>query len=218
MSAPDFSLLAKRRYGPLFVVQFLGAFNDNVLKFAMLLLANFTIYKTDPASAAKLATLATGLFILPYFLFSAMAGQIADAWDKAKLVRAVKAAEIVIMCIGLAGFWAQSIPLLLTALFMMGLHSTIFGPVKYSIMPQHLHTNEIMGGTGLIEAGTFLAILGGQLLAGVVRPWEAGLTACVLAVLGFATSWAIPAAPPTAPGLRIDRNPFRSTWTVLPSV
>ena len=215
MSAPDFSLLAKRRYGPLFVVQFLGAFNDNVLKFAMLLLANFTIYKTDPTSAAQLATLATGLFILPYFLFSAMAGQIADAWDKAKLVRAVKAAEIVIMGIGLVGFWAQSIPLLLTALFMMGMHSTIFGPVKYSILPQHLHANEIMGGTGLIEAGTFLAVLGGQLLAGVVPPWEAGLAACALAVLGFAASWAIPPAPRTAPGLHIDRNPFRSTWTVL---
>jgi acyl-[acyl-carrier-protein]-phospholipid O-acyltransferase/long-chain-fatty-acid--[acyl-carrier-protein] ligase len=215
MSAPDFSLLAKRRYGPLFVVQFLGAFNDNVLKFAMLLLANFTIYKTEPASAAQLATIATGLFILPYFLFSAMAGQIADAWDKAKLVRAVKGAEIVIMCIGLAGFWAQSIPLLLTALFMMGMHSTIFGPAKYSILPQQLHANEIMGGTGLIEAGTFLAVLGGQLLAGIVPPWEAGLTACALAMLGFAVSWAIPAAPPTAPGLHIDRNPFRSTWTVL---
>ncbi len=215
MSAPDLSLLGKRRFAPLFVVQFLGAFNDNVLKFAMLLLATYTIYKDAPHSAEQLTTIATGLFILPYFLFSAMAGQIADAWDKAKLVRVVKAAEIGIMAIGLIGFWAESIPFLLGALFMMGMHSTFFGPVKYSLMPQHLHANEIMGGTGLIEAGTFLAILGGQLLGSKLEPWEAGVTACGLAVLGFAVSWAIPPAPPVTPGMRIDRNPFRSTWHVL---
>eukprot|EP01035_Chromulina_nebulosa_P031225 gene31225-41608_t len=177
MSAPDLSLLGKRRFAPLFVVQFLGAFNDNVLKFAMLLLATYTIYKDAPHSAEQLTTIATGLFILPYFLFSAMAGQIADAWDKARLVRIVKAAEIGIMGLGLLGFWAESIPLLLGALFMMGMHSTFFGPVKYSLMPQHLHANEIMGGTGLIEAGTFLAILGGQLLGSKLAPWQAGVTA-----------------------------------------
>jgi acyl-[acyl-carrier-protein]-phospholipid O-acyltransferase/long-chain-fatty-acid--[acyl-carrier-protein] ligase len=217
MSAPDFSLLAKRRFAPMFVVQFLGAFNDNVLKFAMLTLATFTLYPKDPDHVAQLGNIANGLFILPYFLFSAMAGQIADATDKAKLVRIIKFAEICIMTIGLAGFWFQSVPLLLTALFMMGMHSTFFGPVKYSILPQHLHKNEVVGGTGLIEAGTFLAILGGQLLAftGVVPVWEAGLIATGLAVVGFAASWAIPAAPPTAPGLLVDRNPFRSTWQIL---
>ncbi|MFA5963497.1 MAG: acyl-[ACP]--phospholipid O-acyltransferase [Sphingomonas sp.] len=215
MSAPDLSLLGKRRFAPLFVVQFLGAFNDNVLKFAMLLLATYTIYKDAPHSAEQLTTIATGLFILPYFLFSAMAGQIADAWDKAKLVRVIKAAEIGIMGLGLLGFWAESIPFLLGALFMMGMHSTFFGPVKYSLMPQHLHANEIMGGTGLIEAGTFLAILGGQLLGSKLAPWEAGVTACCLAMVGFLASWAIPAAPPVVPGMRIDRNPFRSTWHVL---
>src|SRR4051812_1711107 len=217
MSAPDFSLLAKRRYGPLFVVQFLGAFNDNVLKFAMLLLANFTLYAAQPDKSAMLAIVATGLFILPYFLFSALAGQIADALDKAKLVRAVKAAEIAFMAVGLAGFWFQSVPLLLGALFLMGCHSTLFGPVKYSILPQHLGPPEIMGGTGLIEAGTFLAILAGQLLAGAIAPWQAGVVPTCLACVGFVASLFVPSAPPAGGAVRIDLNPLRSTWTVLKS-
>ena len=121
-----------------------------------------------------------------------MAGQIADALDKAKLVRLVKAAEIAFMAIGLAGFWLQSVPLLLGALFLMGCHSTLFGPVKYSILPQHLGPHEIMGGTGLIEAGTFLAILAGQLLAGAIAPWEAGLVATFLACVGFVASLFVP--------------------------
>jgi acyl-[acyl-carrier-protein]-phospholipid O-acyltransferase/long-chain-fatty-acid--[acyl-carrier-protein] ligase len=217
MSAPDLSLLGKRRFAPLFVVQFLGAFNDNLLKFALLFLANFGLYAAEPAKAEMLATVATGLFILPYFLFSALAGQLADAWDKAKLVRAVKLAEIAIMGIALTGFWLQSVPLLLASLFLMGLHSTIFGPVKYSILPQHLRSQEIMGGTGLIEAGTFLAILGGQLLGGVIPPREAGLVATGLAVVGFVVSLAVPSAPATAPELKIDLNIFRSTWQILKS-
>jgi acyl-[acyl-carrier-protein]-phospholipid O-acyltransferase/long-chain-fatty-acid--[acyl-carrier-protein] ligase len=215
MSAPEFSLLTKRRFAPLFAVQFLGAFNDNLLKFALLFLANFTLYRAEPDKAELLATIATGLFMAPYFLFSALAGQIADARDKAWLVRLVKGAEVGIMGLGLAGFWYESVPLLLVTLFLMGMHSTLFGPVKYSIMPQHLRENELVGGTGLIEAGTFLAILGGQLLAGVVPPWEAGLIATGLAVLGFLVSLAIPPAPPTAPGLRIDVNVFASTWAIL---
>ena len=214
MSAPDFSLLGKRRFGPLFVVQFLGAFNDNVLKYAMLFLANFTIYAQAPDQSAMLATIATGIFILPYFLFSALAGELADAWDKAWLMRAIKAAEVAFMGLGLAGLWLQSVPLLLLALFCMGCHSTIFGPVKYSIMPQHLRADEIMGGTGLIEAGTFLAILGGQLLAGMVPPWEAGLIATGLAVVGLLFSLLIPAAPAIGK-VAITRNPFVSTWAVL---
>ena len=215
MSAPDLSLLGKRRFAPLFVVQFLGAFNDNLLKFALLFLANFGLYRAEPDKAEMLATIATGLFILPYFLFSALAGQLADAWDKAKLVRAVKAAEIIIMTLAVTGFWLESVPLLLSCLFLMGLHSTIFGPVKFSILPQHLHADEIMGGTGLIEAGTFLAILSGQLLAGVIPPWEAGLVAVGLATLGFLASLAIPSAPTVVPGLRIERNIFKSTWHIL---
>ncbi len=215
MAAPDISLLTKRRFGPIFTVQFLGAFNDNLLKFALLFLANFGLFKDNPDKAELLATLATGLFILPYFLLSALSGQIADSFDKAKLVRWVKLAEIGIMALALAGFWISSIPMLLASLFLMGVHSSIFGPVKYSILPQHLHEKEVMGGTGLIEAGTFLAILGGQLLAGVVPAWEAGLIAMGLATLGYIMSLAVPSAPPSGSHGAINWNIFSSTWGIL---
>jgi len=215
MAAPDVSLIGKRRFGPLFVVQFLGAFNDNLLKFALLFLTNFGLYAADPAKGEMLATIATGLFILPYFLFSALAGQLADRFDKARLVRVVKAAEVGIMLLALAGFWVQSVPVLLACLFLMGVHSTVFGPVKYSILPQHLAPGEVMGGTGMIEAGTFLAILGGQLLGGVIPPWEAGLVATGVAVLGLLASLAVPPATPAAPGLRIERNILKGTWDIL---
>ncbi|MBO9723216.1 MAG: acyl-[ACP]--phospholipid O-acyltransferase [Novosphingobium sp.] len=208
-------MLAKRRFAPMFVVQFLGAFNDNLLKFAMLFLANFSIFASEPDKAELLAALATGLFIAPYFLFSALAGQLADRIDKARLVRWIKLAEVAIMSIGLAGFWFQSIPALMTALFLMGLHSTLFGPVKYSILPQHLGRHEIMGGTGLIEAGTFLAILGGQLLAGVIPAWEAGLAAMGIAVLGYIAALAIPPAPPVRGEHPIDWNLWRGTMHIL---
>jgi acyl-[acyl-carrier-protein]-phospholipid O-acyltransferase/long-chain-fatty-acid--[acyl-carrier-protein] ligase len=215
MSAPDLSLLAKRRFGPIFAVQFLGAFNDNLLKFALLFMANFGIHAAAPEQAEMLATIATGVFILPYFLFSSLAGQVADAWDKARLVRLVKTAEVGIMGLALIGFWLSSVPLLIGCLFLMGMHSTIFGPVKYAILPQHLRGGEVMGGTGLVEAGTFIAILGGQLLAGMVPPWEAGSIAVGLAVLGLAASLAVPAAPPAGATHPIDFNLFRGTAAIL---
>lgn len=214
MSAPDISLLGTRRLGPLFAVQFLTALNDNLFKFAMLFLATYTVYRGDPDTAGLLALVATGLFTLPYFLFGAVAGQLADAWDKARLIRLVKLAEIAIMALGLAGFWLQSIPLLLLGLFLMGCHSTVFGPAKYAIIPQHLRADEVLGGTGLIEAGTFLAILAGQLMAGIIAPWEAGLTAMGLALAGYVAALAIPPAPPVAQ-LRIDLNPVRSTRRLI---
>jgi len=211
----DVALLGKRRFGPIFLVQFLGAFNDNLLKFALLFLANFGLYAAAPEKAKMLAAVATGLFILPYFLFSALAGQLADGMDKARLVRWIKGAELGIMALAMAGFWLLSVPLLLAALFCMGLHSTLFGPVKYSILPQHLHADEIMGGTGLIEGGTFLAILGGQLLAGVVPSHLAGLALTGLALLGFLASLMVPAAPPAASGEKLDWNLWRGTLTIL---
>jgi acyl-[acyl-carrier-protein]-phospholipid O-acyltransferase/long-chain-fatty-acid--[acyl-carrier-protein] ligase len=215
MSAPQFSLLGTRRLGPLFGVQFLTALNDNLFKFAMLFLATYRIYAGDPDQAAMLALIATALFTLPYFLFGAVAGQLADAWDKGRLIRLVKLAEIGIMALGLIGFWTESIPLLLTVLFLMGCHSTIFGPAKYAIIPQHLREHEVMGGTGLIEAGTFLAILSGQLLAGLIPPWEAGLVATGLAIAGYAAALAIPPAPSAAAGLKIGWNPIRSTRRLI---
>lgn len=162
-----------------------------------------------------LAAVATGLFILPYFLFSALAGQLADTIDKARLVRWIKGAELAIMGVAMAGFWSLSVPLLLASLFLMGLHSTLFGPVKYSILPQHLDTGEIMGGTGLIEGGTFLAILGGQLLAGVIPSHVAGLALTGLALLGFLASLAVPPAPPAGQGERLDWNLWRGTMAIL---
>jgi acyl-[acyl-carrier-protein]-phospholipid O-acyltransferase/long-chain-fatty-acid--[acyl-carrier-protein] ligase len=196
-------------------VQFLGAFNDNLLKFAMLFLANFGLYAAQPDKAKMLAAVATGLFILPYFLFSALGGQIADRIDKSHLIRWIKGAEVAIMVVALLGFWQQSVPVLLTTLFAMGLHSTLFGPVKYSILPQHLGKDEIMGGTSVIEGGTFLAILGGQLLAGVIPHATAGITLVGLAVLGFVASLAVPSAPPSGKGEPIDWNVARSTWRIL---
>ena len=215
MAAPNLSLLFRRRFAPMFVVQFLGALNDNLLKFAMLFMVNFGIFATRPEDAEMLAAVATGLFILPYFLFSAFAGQLADLVDKARLVRAVKAAEIAIMGVALAGFSLQSIPLLLASLFFMGVQSALFGPVKYSILPQHLRPGEIMGGTGLIEAGTFLAILGGQLLAGVITPQVAGMAALGLAALGFLAALAVPPAPPTGSDHRLDWNIVKGTTEMI---
>ena len=214
MAAPDLSLLTKRRFAPLFLVQFGGAFNDNLLRFAMVFLAAFNIYRGEPGRAETLTTLAAGLFTLPYVLLSSVAGQLADGFDKAQLVRWVKLAEIAIMAVALIGFRAQSIPILLACVVAMGVHSTLFGPVKYSILPQHLHAGEIMGGTGLIEAGTFLAILGGQLLGGLVAPMTAGMIALGVAVAGLLVSFAVPPAPPAAP-LAVDRNIVRGTRRIL---
>ncbi|MEW9854277.1 MFS transporter [Novosphingobium sp. M1R2S20] len=217
MSPPDLSLLRTRRLGPMFAVQFLGAFNDNLLKFALLFMANFSIFAAAPEKAEQLAVVATGLFILPYFLFSALAGQIADRVDKALLVRVIKCVEVPIMALALLGFWLSSVTILLVCLLLMGTHSSFFGPVKYSILPQHLRREEIMGGTGLVEGGTFLAILGGQLLAGLIDPQVAGVTGLVLAVAGLAASFSVPTAPPATSKKAFDLNLFRGTWHVLRS-
>ncbi len=162
-----------------------------------------------------LATVAAGLFTLPYLLLSSIAGQLADGMDKARLVRWVKVAEIAIMAVALVGFRLASVPILLGCVVAMGVHSAIFGPVKYSILPQHLRRDEIMAGTGLVEAGTFVAILAGQLLGGLVVPERAGLIALAVAVAGFGASWLVPAAPPPAPGPPIDWNLVRGTVRIL---
>ncbi|WP_419809561.1 acyl-[ACP]--phospholipid O-acyltransferase [Sphingomonas sp.] len=214
MSAPDLSLLGKRRFAPIFLVQFGGAFNDNLLRYAMVFLATFTLYPGEPGRAEMLATIAAGLFTLPYFLLSSVAGQLADGLDKAKLVRWVKTAEIAIMGVALAGFHFASIPILLGCVVAMGVHSAIFGPVKYSILPQHLGAGEIMGGTGLIEAGTFLAILAGQLMGGLMPPMHAGYIAIGVAVAGLLVSLAVPSAPPAA-RLKVDPNIIRGTGEIL---
>ena len=209
------SLFANRRFAPLFATNVLGVFNDNLFKTGLLVLASYGLYRADPAKAALLATIATGVFIAPFFLFSALAGQIADAWERTRLVRLVKTAEVAIMAIGLAGFASQSIELLLAALFLMGTHSAFYGPLKYAILPQHLQADALLGATGVMEAGGFVAILGGQLLAGVVAPLQAGIIACALALVGLAASLAIPAAPPAATGERMALNPFALSWRLV---
>lgn len=199
------SLLARRRFLPLFVTQFLGAFNDNLFKTALVLLVTYHVYN-DPAKEAAFNAIAGGLFILPFFLFSALAGQLADSRDKAGIIRIVKTAEILIMLFGAAGFLLASVPLLLAALFAMGVHSAFFGPIKYAILPQHLKENEVLGGTGLVEAGTYAAILAGTILGGLISGQTAAMAVIFIACVGWLSGRQVPAAPPVETGQTFNRN------------
>lgn len=211
-------LLATRRFGPIFVTQFLGAFNDNLFRIALLFLITFRLMGDDPQRAAAMVTLASGIFVLPFFLFSSTAGQMTDRLDKAKLVRIVKGAEIIFMLIGAAALLTQSIPLLFAVLFCMGLHSTVFGPVKYAILPQHLRSHEVVGGTALVEAGTFIAILFGQIAGGLFSLQTAAIGIIMVALLGAVSGWMVPPAPPTAVQSRFNYNPATSAWSQLREV
>jgi 1-acyl-sn-glycerol-3-phosphate acyltransferase len=216
----QFGLLRERRFLPFFCTQFLGAFNDNVYKNALVILLAFHAASLTAINPGTLVNLCAGLFILPFFLFSATAGQIADKYDKASIIRYVKLLEIAIMFAGAAGFFFQNVALLMAVLFLMGLHSTIFGPVKYSILPQHLRPTEIVGGNGLVEMGTFLAILLGTILGGLLVAQAqfalyVSATVVSIAVLGYLASRAIPAAPPAAPDLKINWNPLTESWANL---
>jgi len=208
------TLLGKRRFLPLFVTQFLGAFNDNLFKTALVLLVTYTIY-SDPAREAAFNAVAGGLFILPFFLFSALAGQLADGHDKAWLIRIIKTAEIVIMISGAAGLLIHSVTLLLIALFAMGVHSTFFGPIKYAILPQHLHEQEVLGGTGLVEAGTYAAILAGTIVGGVIPAATAAGMVITVAVLGRISGQQVPAAPPVVEDHRLDTNIIRASIALV---
>jgi len=220
MAAPTFELLARRRFLPLFITQFLGAMNDNVLKNALVILVIYRLADAAGLNGQILATVAAGIFILPFFLFSATAGQLADRLDKKLMTVAVKASEVVIMLLAIVGFVAESIFLLMTALFLMGVHSTFFGPIKYGILPAHLGRHELLAGNALIEAGTFLAILIGTILGGVLILLDGGValtTTLMLAVAlgGLASSLYIPNAPPPAPDLALDVNLVRATVDLL---
>lgn len=210
-------LLAQRRFGPLFATQFFGAFNDNVFKNALLLLLAFHTGSVAGMSPAIAVQFAAGIFVLPFFLFSAMAGQLADKFEKARLIRFTKLLEIAIALLGLAGFAYGHLEFLLAALFLMGLQSTFFGPLKYSILPQQLHPQELVAGNAWVESGTFVAILLGAIVAGLLMGsgpqgalWCAGLCVAV-AVAGYLSSRAIPLAPAPAPDLRIRLNPLTET-------
>jgi 1-acyl-sn-glycerol-3-phosphate acyltransferase len=215
----QFALLASRRFGPFFATQFLGALNDNVLKNALVIAFTFQAATWGAASAGTLANLAQALFILPFFLFSAQAGQLADKFERTRIIRLVKLAEIGIMLLAVAGFAMRSLGLLLTALFLMGTHSAVFGPVKYAILPQHLRQDELIGGNAWVESGTFLAILLGTILGGVLVALDGGLTAAyacaLIACTGYAASRAIPRSPAPAPELRLKWNPLTESWRIL---
>ena len=213
----QFGLLRERRFLPFFCTQFLGAFNDNVYKNALVIMLAFHATSITAISSGMLVNLCAGLFILPFFLFSATAGQLADKYEKSTIIRYVKLFEIAIMVIGAVGFVHKDLTLLIGALFLMGLHSTLFGPVKYSILPQQLQPDEIVGGNGMIEMGTFLAILAGTILGGLLVAQEQFavlVSAAVIGIacLGYLASRAIPSAPPAAPDLKINWNPLTETW------
>lgn len=212
----QFDLLKQKRFAPLFITQFLGAFNDNLYKNALVVLLTFQSARWTTLAPEIMVNLAAGVFIVPFFLFSATAGQLADKYDKAGLARLIKLLEILIMLVAAAGFWLSSLSLLLSALFLLGLQSTLFGPVKYAILPQHLKPHELLGGNALVEAGTFVAILIGTLTGGLLAgtgqaPLWIVLGGLLVAIAGYLTSRNIPTAPPPAPELRISLNPFTET-------
>ena len=217
----QFALLAERRFLPFFLTQFFGAANDNVFKFAFTVLATYSAAEwggLDPKSAGAVIG---GLFILPFVLFSATAGQLADKVDKAVLVRFVKNLEIAIMLGIAAGFVWKLVALLFLGVFLMGLHSTLFGPVKYAYLPQHLREDELVGGNGMVEMGTFVAILLGTILGGVLvgiagagPAWVAAVS-LALAAVGRLSAGYVPVSPAPDPGLKIRWNPFTETWRNL---
>ncbi|MFT3897825.1 MAG: MFS transporter [Thermomonas sp.] len=220
MSSSQFQLLRQRRFAPFFATQSLGAFNDNVFRNATIVLITTQLGLTVQQQSIY-TNFAPGLFILPFFLFSALAGQFAEKYEKTRLIRWVKLFEIAAMAVAAWGFYAHHAVLLLVVLFLMGVHSTMFGPIKYAILPQALHPRELVGGNGLVETGTALSILFGMMLGGGLMlvpgrgPALASLAVLAIAVLGYLASRAIPPAPPTAPELRIDWNIARTTWRIF---
>lgn len=219
MAASQFRLLGERRYGPFFLTQALGALNDNVLKNALVIMATYHTAEYTALDPNVVTQLAGGLFILPFLLFSATAGQLADKYDKAVVMRWVKIAELAIMLLATAGFFLKSLPLLLTALFFMGTHSAFFGPAKYGFLPQVLGERELTGGNALLEAGTFLAILIGTLIAGILaaKVTPAALCGALLgiSVLGIVASRFITSVTPPDPALTVNWNPATTTWDTL---
>ncbi|PIE03242.1 MAG: glycerol acyltransferase [Acidobacteria bacterium] len=221
----QFTLLKEKRFGPFFWTQFLGAFNDNLFKNALLIMFAFhgvtqLAGEESTLDASTLVNLSAGLFILPFFLFSALAGQLADKFEKGALIRIIKLFEIALMSIAAIGFIFNMPYLLLSLLFLMGTQSAFFGPVKYSILPQHLKEEELVGGNGMIEMGTFLAILLGTVVGGILIALQQGrvFVACgvvLLALIGWWTSKGIPLAKAADPTLKVAFNPLVETWKVI---
>jgi len=215
----QFKLLSQRRFLPFFGAQALGAFNDNVYKNTLVIVATYHAASYTRLDPALLTNVAAGLFILPFVLFSGMAGQLADRYDKARVLKFVKGAEIAIMAIAGFGFATRSMEVLLGALFLMGMHSTFFAPAKYGLLPEVLRHSELVGGNAMVEMGTFVAIVLGTLVAGLLAAQGSVplivTTLLAIALLGFLSSLAIPKLQPAAPTLQIDWRPWTSTWDNL---
>jgi len=213
----QFALLTERRFLPFFLTQFFGASNDNAFKFAFSVLATYSAADWGGMEPKSAGAVIGGVFILPFVLFSATAGQLADKYDKAALIRFVKNLEIAIMLAIAAGFIWKFVALLFAGVFLMGLHSTLFGPVKYAYLPQHLHETELTGGNGLVEMGTFVAILLGTILGGVLvavpgfGPDLVAAASIALAIIGRICAGYVPASPAPAPSLRVNWNPISET-------
>src|SRR5690349_9796205 len=228
----QFRLLGTRRFLPFFLTQFLGAFNDNLFRNALVVSITFGA-SAAAHDAAVLANAAQGLFILPFFLFSALAGQLADKYEKSRLIRQTRLIEVGLMCLGAVALYFSHVPSLLAVIFLMGVLATIFGPLKYSLMPQHLRQSELVGGNALVDAGTFLAILIGTIAGGLLAPTSqaesatqsmggvsdahvgAAIAMVAVALLMYTCARFIPRAEATDPGLKVNFNPLTATWQVI---
>ncbi|MEJ2688392.1 MAG: MFS transporter [Deltaproteobacteria bacterium] len=216
----QFLLLSSRRFLPLFITQFFGAFNDSVFKNALVILITYVTAEQAGMNAQIMVTMAAGVFILPFFLFSATAGQLADKFDKAKLIRWIKLVEILLMAAAAAGFFIGSIPFLMVVLFLMGSQSAFFGPLKFGILPDQLDVDELISGNALIEAGTFLAILVGTILGGLLILTDGGIfmvsiLVVVVAAIGWLASFFVPSTRPAVPDLAVRVNFLRETWEII---
>jgi len=217
----QFTLLRQRRFAPFFVTQFLGAFNDNVFRNGLVILVTFQGTLVAGMNASQLANVAGALFILPFFLFSATAGQLADKYEKSRLIRAVKLLEIALMLIAAVALLSSQYVLLLLVLFLMGCQSTMFGPVKYAYLPQQLDVDELVGGNALVESGTYVAIMLGLIVGGVVvavphsGPAVLAGSLVAIACCGYLASRQVPLTRAVDPGLRINWNPWSETWHIV---
>ncbi|MGE5415484.1 MAG: MFS transporter [Acidobacteriota bacterium] len=215
------NILADRRFWPLFFTQFFGALNDNLFKNAIAILITFKALSIGNFTPEQMVTLSSGIFILPFFIFSAISGQLADKFRKPVIIRFVKAFEICIMIVALIGFVTENLTLLLCGLFMMGIHSTLFGPVKYSILPHLLRDDELVTGNAYVETGTFIAILLGSIVGGllIVVPdkgtWMVGITVITVAVIGFGISFFVKPIAPVDPDLTMKWNPITTTFEII---
>jgi MFS family permease len=216
-------LMRQRRFLPLFLTQLLNAFNDNLYKNAMVLFVVYAVYDS-PEMETLVSGIATALFVLPFVLFSATAGQLADMRDKACIIRWIKFAEIIIMLVGASGLLLAAreveterlaLPLMFLALFAMGMHSTFFGPIKYAILPQHLRPDEVLAGTGLVEAGTYVAILAGMILGGVLPVMWSIVGVVAVALAGYLVCRWVPPAPPQTEETKVDWNPLRASQSLI---